>query len=268
MTVNFKKLHKDSTGGNIVLGVLPKDLATPTPTPSPSNTPTPTPTATNAISSGLSVSLNISNYSSGSTTWTNSLNNGNNGSLVNGPTSISGAIQFDGSNDYMTFTSGILLKPSTTQPITLQAWIYPTSQRNTGLFGKLSNQNSYDGYIFGFQSGITNSTTNGTLIDRRINGTNARLIANNEWQMVTYIAVINNNSGSTQAYVNTTQVLAGAHGSDGYDEFNYLRIGQGYHGDLAIAYTGRIAEFNYYNRALSLNEITDNYNNTKGKYGL
>jgi hypothetical protein len=216
----------------------------------------------------LQVSLNYSNYISGSTTWTNQQGNGNNGVLTNGPTPLSGSIQFDGSNDYMTFTSGALMKPSTTQSITLQAWIYPTSQRYTSVFGKLSNLYGYDGYYMGYQSGLTWSTTNGSGLDRRTNGTNARLVANNQWQFFTYITVINATSGSTQAWVNTTQVMAGSHGTDGYSESNFLRVAQGYHGDTGSAFTGKIGAFYFYDRALSPSEITNNFNDTKGTYGV
>jgi hypothetical protein len=298
MTISFNYLHVNFDHGNIIMGRLQKDLPTPTPTPLPTSTPTPTPSrsptptptptpsrsptptpttspspsptpgSTGFVNGNLQMKLDTSNFTSGSTTWTNLQSTGNNGVLTNGPIPLSGSIQFDGTNDYMTFTSGALMKPSTTQSITLQAWIYPTSQKNTGLYGKLSSSYGYDGYILSYQSGITYSTTNGVSLDRRVNGTNAKLITNNQWQMVTYITVINNTSGSTQAYVNTTQVLAGSHGADSYNESNFLRIGQGYHNDTNISFQGRIAEFYYYDKALTLNEITNNFDSTKGKFGI
>jgi hypothetical protein len=290
--ITFNTLIIDYPAGKLTIGKVFSDLPTPqptqtpaptptmspSPTPTPSRSPTPTPTtspspsptpgSTGFVNGNLQMKLDTSNFTSGSTTWTNLQSTGNNGVLTNGPIPLSGSIQFDGTNDYMTFTSGALMKPSTTQSITLQAWIYPTSQRYTSVFGKLSNLYGYDGYYMGYQSGLTWSTTNGTGIDKRTNGTNARLVANNQWQLFTYITVINATSGSTQAWVNTTQVMAGSHGTDGYSESNFLRVAQGYHGDTGSAFQGRIAEFYYYDKALTLNEITNNFDSTKGKFGI
>ena len=246
----------------------PSPSRSPTPTPSASPSPTTTPLPTGFVASGLQVKLDMTNFTSGSTTWTNQQGNGNNGVLTNGPIPVSGSIQFDGTNDYLTFTSGAIMRPSTTQGVTLQAWIYPTSQKSTGLFGKLSNLYGYDGYIFSYRSGTFSSTTNGTGVDRQLTGTNARPLVNNQWQFVTFMTVINATSGSTQGWVNTTQVLAGTHGTDSYNDANFLRVGQGYHGDNTASYQGRIGAFYFYERSLTSAEITNNFNDTKGTYGI
>ena len=64
-------------------------------------------------------------------------------------------------------------------------------------------------------------------------------------------------------------MLVGTHGTDTYNESNFLRIGNGY---LVASPTdgldANIAEFYFYNRQLSLSEVTNNYNDTKAKFGL
>jgi hypothetical protein len=311
MTIGFNHLHVNYNYGNITVGRLQKDLPTPTPTPLPTSTPTPTPSRsptptpspsrsptptptpsrsptptpspsaspaptptpipTGFASGGLLVKLNMSNFVSGSTTWTNLIGNGNNGVLTNGPIPVSGSIKLDGTNDYITFTSGGDMKPSTTEGITLQVWAKITPKASTSVFGKLSSSYGYDGYIMSLNSsGVLSSTTNGTSVDRRLTGfSSGNLIASGQWNLLTFTTIINGTSGSTRAYVNDKLMMVGTHGADSYNESNFLRVGQGYHtSSPGDALNGNIAEFYFYNRQLSLSEITNNYNDTKSKFGL
>jgi hypothetical protein len=244
--------------------------STTTTTTSTTTTPIPTTTTTTPLPSNLLVYLdaaNPSSYSGSGTSWINLQGSANNGVLTNGPTYVSGAISLDGINDYITFTSGAIMKPSTTNGITLIAWIKPRSISSAnGIFGKLSNQYGYDGYIAGFNNtGNLYSTTNGTSADRRLNGNNSGTISSGVWKMFTFTTVINNASGSTRGYVNNTMVLAGAHGVDSYNESNFLRVGQGYHG--SESFNGLISEFWFYNTQLSDADIGAKFNETKTRYG-
>lgn len=256
--------------------------STPTPTPTPSSTPlpttSPTPTAAptaNLVSSGLIVHLDASNtnsYTGSGTTWINLVASGNNGVLTNGPifsNLASGSILFDGSNDYVTFTSGALLKPSTTQYITAQAWVYPTQMKNQGVFGKLSNSFAYDGYIFGVSSsGYLTASTNGSAISKNHSGNMTATVASGQWSFLSYSLVMNNTSGSLRGYVNTTQTLSSFHGTDGYNENNFLRVAQGYFSDTSSCFKGNVGAVYFYNRQLSSSEIQQNFDATKSRYGL
>jgi hypothetical protein len=249
----------------VIIGKLKKDIPTTTTT-----TTTSTTTTTTNPPPSYSVYLDaadLSSYPGSGTTWTNLVGNSNNGILTNGPTYISGAILLDGSNDYITFSSGAILKPSTSAGITLVAWIKPYSMRTgNGIFGKLSNSYGYDGYIAGFGSGGNlYSTTNGTGVDKRLNGNNSGTISSGVWKMFTYTTIINNTSGSTRGYVNGTRVMTGSHGTDNYNESNFLRVGQGYHG--AESFNGAISQFWFYNSQLSDSDISNKFNATKYRYG-
>ena len=242
---------------------------TTTTTPRPTTTTTTTTTTTSAPVS-YSVYLdaaNPSSYTGSGTSWINLAGSANNGVLTNGPTYVSGAIFLDGTNDYVVFTSGAIMKPSTTSGITLIAWIKPASMRSSnGIFGKLSNLYGYDGYIAGFNNtGNLYSTTNGTGVDRRLNGNNSGTISSGIWKMFTYTTIINATSGSTRGYVNDTIVLAGSHGTDSYNESNFLRVGQGYHG--AESFNGAISEVWFYNSQLSDSDVSAIFNDKKTRYG-
>ena len=75
---------------------------------------------------GLVLYLDAANrqsYVSGSTSWNDISNNGNTGTLTNGPTFNSGSggsIIFDGTNDYITLPNGLL---SGTGDFTVNQWI-------------------------------------------------------------------------------------------------------------------------------------------------
>jgi hypothetical protein len=239
----------------------------------PAASPSPLPSA--IVSSGLVVHLDASNtssYTGSGTTWTNLVASGNNGVLTNGPTFsalASGSIVLDGSNDYVTFTSGALLKPTTTSYITAQAWIYPKQMKNQGIFGKLSNNFAYDGYILGVASGgFLTATTNGTSFNTRYSGNLSVVVASGQWSFLTLSTVINNTSGGTRGYINTTQTMAGSHGTDSYNENNFLRVGQGYFPDATSCFNGHIGAVYFYNRELSPSEIQQNFDATKSRYGF
>lgn len=262
----------------------PLPTLSPTPTSTPSASPSPTPTTTPSptvaptsglVSSGLIVHLDASNpssYTGSGTTWTNLIASGNNGVLTNGPTFsnlASGSIVLDGSNDYVTFTSGGLLKPSTTQYITAQAWVYPTQMKNQGVFGKLSNSFAFDGYIFGVaSSGYLTASSNGSSISKQHSGSMAATVASGQWSFLSFSLVMNNTSGSLRGYVNTTQTMSSFHGTDGYSENNFLRVGQGYFSDITTCFKGNVGAVYFYDRQLSGTEIQQNFDATKTRYGL
>ena len=86
--------------------------------------------ATAIVSTNLIINLdaaNTSSYNSGisTTTWSDLSGNGNNGTLVNGPTYSSangGSIVFDGTNDYVDVASNASLTPTS---MTLFCFLYP-----------------------------------------------------------------------------------------------------------------------------------------------
>jgi hypothetical protein len=72
-----------------------------------------------------------------------------------------------------------------------------------------------------------------------------------------------------QGYVNNNRVINSSHGAESsYDDTaNPLTIAQGYRNSTsAFSFNGWIGEFYFYNRALTANEISNNYTATKGRF--
>ena len=98
------------------------------------------------------VDANIPTSHPGSgTTWTDLSGNGNNMSLINGPSYSTGygngSVYFDGSDDRGESTDSTSL--SITSSITIIAWIYPTAATNSCGFIVKGNYNVYDwDYMF------------------------------------------------------------------------------------------------------------------------
>lgn len=228
---------------------------------------------TNIITSGLTVWLDASissSYPGTGNNWYDISGNSNHGVMtgITFDSASGGSMVFAGVNQAVSIRDSVLIKPSTTQYLTLQAWVNPSTLKNAPFIGKLSSNYAFDGYHMSYTSGGgLNFVTNGTAINRaNVSGTS--VITASTWQLVTYSFVINNTTGSSKGYVNTTQIISSVHGTDGYSEFNPLYIGYIGTGVASNYFDGKIGAVYIYNRELSLSEIIQNYNNTKSRFGL
>jgi hypothetical protein len=227
------------------------------------------------ITNGLVLYLDAANkqsYVSGSTSWIDVSNNNNNSTLTNGPTFNSlngGSIVFDGTNDYVNQT---LNTGSFTTEATLIMFLKlnnatPSNAFETGierLSANVSKQASHypwtDGvaYFGAFQAnlridGITLSST----IDRT------------KWHMITITSSPGTNNWK---FYQNTELRHSANGpstvsfsTDGV--YNLGRSQTILDGNFWYI-NGNIANVMLYNRALTLQEITQNYNTTKVRFGL
>ena len=99
------------------------------------------------VMNGLVLCLDAGNtksYPGSGTTWTDISRNGNTGTLTNGPTYSSangGHIVFDGSNDYVSLSSGI----SSTDNLTYEAWVNPSLLNDFRVL--LNHDNWASGYV-------------------------------------------------------------------------------------------------------------------------
>lgn len=225
------------------------------------------------VSSSLEFLLDASNYTSG--TWTDETGNGNN-ATINGATWINtngGIFDFDGTDDTISIPDTSDLRLSTTISKTIQVWVkfdaLPSTTQQMPVFGKLSSSFGFDGYWGGLYSsaGQFRSVTNGTSQQRVTNsGTFSASI--DTWYLFTFISKISSTSNSTKMYLNTTQVAANAHGTDSYNETNPLYLGWIGSGVGSFYLNGKIGAAYFYTKELSDSEISDNFNNTKSRFGL
>jgi hypothetical protein len=249
---------------------------TPTPTNTPTRTLTPTPTTSSGgggvVTDSLFMELDATNYTSG--TWTDETGNGNN-ATINGATWLStdgGIFDLDGTNDNISIPHTSNLSLNTTTQRTIQVWVkfdtLPASNVQVPVFGKLSSASGFDGYWGGLFSngGTVRCVTNGTGVQKISTSTSTVNI--NTWYLFTFISQITATANTTKVYINQTEYITTAHGSDSYGETNPLYLGYIGSGIGSTYLNGKIGACYFYTKGLSSGEITTNYNATKSKYGL
>ena len=216
------------------------------------------------VTDGLALSLdagNVKSYQSGSTTWFDKSGYGNNGTLTNGPTFDSrnrGSLVFDGVDDYINISAS----PNLTNPLTVCAFVNTPfiTGSNQVIYGPSANgQDNWlsvtnnRAQIYATQASDVNNFTivGGTAIEA------------NKWYYIT--GIVNNNvislyvNGVFEAASSAQAFTAGGWNSS-------ARIGQRATGQFP--FNGRIACIQGYNRALSAQEILQNYNATKLRFNL
>ena len=226
------------------------------------------------VTDGLILALDAANtksYPGSGTTWTDLSGNGNNGTLINGPTYNSangGSISFDGSNDYVSFASASELRFLNRSPYTLEVWMYPTSNPGsstwTGLFNREDTSvGSRDGYNF-FLNGGSGTLT--LAAQRYYTGTQSGVGYNfndsdllNIWHHV----VVTYDGTTLRLYRNGVQLNSNTSTGNITNTSDTLEIGRRYTGSYFI---GRLTGQKIYNRALTVTEIQQNFNALKGRY--
>ena len=252
----------------------PTQTLTSTPTPTPTQTPTPTTSSGGGgvVTDSLFMELDATNYTSG--TWTDETGNGNN-ATINGATWLStdgGIFDLDGTNDNISIPHTSNLSLNTTTQRTIQVWVkfdtLPASNVQVPVFGKLSSASGFDGYWGGLFSngGTVRCVTNGTGVQKISTSTSTVNI--NTWYLFTFISQITATANTTKVYINQTEYITTAHGSDSYGETNPLYLGYIGSGIGSTYLNGKIGACYFYTKGLSSGEITTNYNATKSKYGL
>jgi hypothetical protein len=235
----------------------------------------PTPPSGGIISDNLFMHLDASNassYSGSGSTWTDLTGNGNNGT-INGATWSStdgGIFDFDGTNDTIQIAHNASLSLSTSTQKTIQVWVkfdaLGGGSQQIPVFGKLSTLYAFDGYWGGLYSNTVRVVTNGGVTQRTISST--LTVTTNTWYLFTFISQITSTSNTTKAYINGTEYITTAHGSDTYTESNPLYLGYIGSGVGSLYLNGKIGACYFYTDGLSAAEVTQNFNATKSRYGL
>ena len=227
------------------------------------------------VTDGLVLYLDAANtksYVSGSTTWNDISRGGNTGTLVNGPTFNSancGSIVFDGTNDYISFppSSNSLIQGKTNFTIGL------TFQSDTNLvlrslFGTLR-------YGCGANIGLVSSFNNLVFYNDygpwpATGGTCNAVGFGNYVTAITWIyAVATYDGNTTTLYAikgGNLSIATSVAKTGPSNVFSYsLEIGRGGFGQFL---TGKVANAFIYDRTLSQQEVLQNYNTTKSRFGL
>jgi hypothetical protein len=214
----------------------------------------------NTISYGLTLSLDAGNplsYPTTGTTWSNLVGTGNNLTLVNGPTfssSNGGSIFFDGADDVAVLYGNPLI--TGTGDFTICSWVKRSSTNTAANFiaGNYGIGNNglelyyYQNKVFFYAASVyITSVVN-------INDTN--------WHFV----CATRSSGTGNIYFDGAFDTSGSM-SVSIPGNNPFTVGNGYN-YTSEAFYGNIAVCQVYNRALSSQEISNNFNAQKATFGL
>ena len=209
------------------------------------------------VTDGLVLCLDAANplsYPGSGNTWTDLSGNGNNGTLVNGPAYSSangGILSFDGVNDRIecgTFSVSFL---------TVSTWVYKTtSTSNQGICRK------QNGWAVSNYQGVL-QVAPGTAWQFFNTGYTIPL---NTWVNIVYTYSGTGATGSQAVYINGSSIYSTSAGSGAISaNANQVRVG---YDDNNWFWNGRIAQTQIYNKALTSQQILDNYRATKGRFGL
>jgi hypothetical protein len=222
----------------------------------------------NIVTQGLVLNLDAGirgSYPGVGTTWTDISNNGNNGTLVNGPTYSSdnyGTIVFNGVDNYVTGSFPYTLSSGWS----VELWIYVDSRTtypdDEGIWRISSNNNN--------RLNLRRSNTN-----------------TNSWRYE--VTGPNGTTGTTGMEFNTTtdgvwsQMICtydGISTLNVYHNNNLIKTGNFNIGNVIVStytiginnfppyFQGKVPTFRVYNRALIQTEITQNFNAYRTRYGI
>jgi hypothetical protein len=219
------------------------------------------------VTNGLVLNLDaakLDSYPGSGTTWRDISGNNNNGTLTNGPT-FSGigkqaSIVFDGVDDYADCGNNSVLNFTTN--FTIGAWVNANATQasvDSGILGKITDANSYQGYMIWFTSGkVPTLYIRGTTLGATFP------LSSNTW----YYVVGTYNGTTASLYINgilnsstNLSVSADATASNFWvGKYQFSTGGRNF--------TGKVATAQAYNRALSADEVSQNFNALRGRYGI
>lgn len=187
--------------------------------------------------------------------WADRTSNQNHGELVNGVTYNSvngGSLVFDGTNDYITMNyvgSGTMF--------THEVFLKPTNVSKDQMYIGYNNYTAHYVRIVNSAAFLSVSTT----VSQRTLAHTQTLLNNNVYHIVsTYDGV------KLKIYVNN-QLVEGTTLNETLNGWGVSRVGRWLDADQR-SFVGDIYLFKSYNRALSAQEILQNYNAQKSRFGL
>ena len=226
------------------------------------------------ISDGLVFYLDAANRRSysGSGNTANGLVGGIGGTLVNGvgfTSSNNGLFSFDGTNDYINIATDVL--DIGTSNFSVSVWFKTNAAQNQSLLANQVN-NGWNGFNFGINSfGNLTPTVDWGSSQQYGALQSASTYNDNVWRLATFVM-----NGATvsnwKLYINGVQVSAPLEGTSvstisGSGISNVIPLTIGYR-TAGSYFSGQIGVTKIYNRTLSEQEILQNYNATRKRFGL
>jgi len=234
------------------------------------------------VQNGLVLNLDAGvsdSYPGSGTTWTDLSGNGNNGTLQNGPTFDSiggGTLLFDGTNDRCNISNSSVSN-SISNLFTLEAFLKVRSNPSTlhgagvvSIGNGSSNSGNYEMLLTTRNNSdihIYNRTTN---TSNQVNVYEPRdlKIQLNKWVH----CLITFENGYKRNFLNSVEVSTGSDSAVGVNlkttSISVLKIGGRHNSNTSGLLNADISNIRIYNRALTQQEILQNYNATRGRFGI
>lgn len=215
----------------------------------------------NIVKDGLVLCVDaakVDSYPGTGTTWRDISGNNLIGTFTNGPvynSSNGGNVALDGIDDYVAF--GNVAALNFTAPFSIGCWFRAAAVQpsvDSAIIGNING--TYTGYILWYNSNTVDFYFNGGV---RANSTTTILA--NTWYHVMGIWT----GTAAQVYLNgalnvsTAYALPPANGNP-FFSIGFYQGGRNFAGNVSICTA--------YNKALTASEVLQNYNATKGRYGL
>jgi hypothetical protein len=219
----------------------------------------------NIVTQSLVLNLDAGNrisYPGSGNTWFDLSGNNNNGTLVNEPTfnpNNEGSIVFDGVNDYVEVPNNVTLNSNIG---TISVWFnsFTPLSGNTSIVGKHDTSNSNNGINIIVNTNSVSGQIKGPGSLTNITGSS---FPANTWNNYT---IVYTSGISYSSYLNG--VLLGTNSLISFTVSTQpLRIARSFDSFWSI-YKGQVANLLLYNRALTQAEVLQNFNATRGRFGV
>lgn len=219
---------------------------------------------------GLVLALDAGNaksYPGSGTSWSDLSGQGNNGTLTNGPTYDSlggGSLDFDGTDDYCRITPASLLNSIGSSDFTVSMWIYRATNPPDGngeMLYQSANLNN------GIVICISATTFRVETRDRQSTNNSVNTISNIFTAGVWNNVVLTKSGTTYKGYSQGIYRNQFTSYQDVSTTTGFVDIGRVSWWSPSY-WEGNISGVTVYNSSLTATEITQNYNATKGRYGI
>jgi len=211
----------------------------------------------------------IASYSGSGATWTDLSGNGKTYTLTNSPTFSSlsggGVITFAGASSQYATTATTLFNSTTTNTYSVNIWVYPTGAGQIVSVDGQSTPNTAYHYT------AIEITAAGLIYFGQWTGAMTTIITSARSLNAWYNLAITYNGTTATAYINGTSVGSNTiiWSAPGANTFFALMSQDATNMSGTTAYaSGSVGAFMVYNRALTADEVTTNFNALRGRYGI
>jgi len=220
---------------------------------------------TSVVRDGLVLHLdaaNVKSYPGTGTTWSDLNGNGNNGTLTNSPTYNSsnlGHFQFV-TNDFVAISNNVALD---TQTPTVEVWVKTNATTQNGFWFEKGTVNSQ--YSLFQEGGNIQWRLNISGI-RTLSTPTATYMNTSNW----YQVVGTYTSGTRRLYINGVLVNSDSQSGTIATNGGGMSIGVygGFDGSRGYYYNGNLSNCKVYDKELTSQEISQNFEALRGRYGI